>query len=206
MSSETGKRNPDRLNNLGVVVVGICGAVMVYVSIALLQAFYMNDTAQVETLADYGGQDSMQRSVKAEQMHNLDPQPARNATGTYSIKIDKAIDLVVRDAKTQPENLVPALGPSTKQPVDPHYGRPAVGGAAPAGAGAGSAAPAAGSADPGAGSGAGSAAPAAGSAEAPGAGSAAPTPGAGSATQAGSGSAGSPPVNPAGTAGEPNGP
>jgi hypothetical protein len=194
--------------------------VMVYVSIALLQAFYMNDTAQVETLADYGGQDTMQRSVKAEQLNNLDPQPARNATGTYSIKIGKAIDLVVRDAKTQPENLVPALGPATKQPVDPHYGRPTVGGAAPApgGAGAGSAAPGAGSADvPGAGAGSG-AAPGAGSgsalppsAQPAGAGSAAgtpmPTPVAGEGgTQAGSGSAGSPPVNPAGTAGEPNGP
>ena len=30
------KRNPDKLNTIGVVVVGICGAVMVYVSIAAL--------------------------------------------------------------------------------------------------------------------------------------------------------------------------
>ena len=49
MSSETGKRNADRLNMIGVVVVGICGAVLTYVSIALLQAFYMDDTEQVES-------------------------------------------------------------------------------------------------------------------------------------------------------------
>ena len=38
------KRNPDRLNTIGVVVVGICGAVLVYVTIVALQAFYVNDT------------------------------------------------------------------------------------------------------------------------------------------------------------------
>ena len=45
------KRNPDRLNTIGVVVVGICGAVLVYVSIVALQAFYLNDTAEIQTMA-----------------------------------------------------------------------------------------------------------------------------------------------------------
>lgn len=198
MSSETGKRNPDRLNMLGVVVVGICGAVLVYVSIALLQAFYMNDTAKVETLADYGGQDSMQKSVKAEQLGHLDPQPTRNANGTYTIKVDKAIELVVRDAKAHPDTLIPSQGPSTKQTIPPVFGRPLPG----AGAGAGSAAPAP------AGAGSGSAAPApagAGSAAPVGAGSgsaAAPAP-----AGAGSGSAAPAPAGAgSGSAAESHGP
>ena len=41
------KRNPDKLNTIGIVVVGICGAVLVYVTIVALQAFYVNDTWQV---------------------------------------------------------------------------------------------------------------------------------------------------------------
>ena len=53
------KRNPDSLNTIGVVVVGICGAVMVYVSITALQAFYMNDTSELQTMQDYGGQDTV---------------------------------------------------------------------------------------------------------------------------------------------------
>lgn len=32
-------RNPDKINTIGIVVVGICGAVLVYVSIVALQAF-----------------------------------------------------------------------------------------------------------------------------------------------------------------------
>ena len=56
------KRNPDSLNTIGVVVVGICGAVMVYVSITALQAFYMNDTSELQTMADYGGQDTIAKT------------------------------------------------------------------------------------------------------------------------------------------------
>jgi hypothetical protein len=38
-------RNPDKINTIGIVVVGICGAVLVYVSIVALQAFYMDDSS-----------------------------------------------------------------------------------------------------------------------------------------------------------------
>ena len=52
------KRNPDRLNTIGIVVVGLCGAVLVYVTIVALEAFYVNDTSEIQTMADYGGQDT----------------------------------------------------------------------------------------------------------------------------------------------------
>jgi len=161
--SETGKRNPDRLNMIGVVVVGICGAVMVYVSIALLQAFYMNDTSQVETQAEYGGQDSTVKLIRDTQKLNIDPpQGVKNPSGdTFSIKIDKAIDLVVADAQKDPAELVPSQGKSDRPTIQPIFGRPrALDAPAPAsGSGAGSAAtpPAGGgsgsAAAPGAGSG-----------------------------------------------------
>ena len=99
------KRNADSLNTIGVVVVGICGAVMVYVSITALQAFYMNDTSELQTMADYGGQDTTAKSHRAEEMRNItEPQ-----MGTPSITIDKAMDLIVRDAKGHPERLVPGV-------------------------------------------------------------------------------------------------
>jgi hypothetical protein len=126
MSAETGKRNPDRMNMIGVVVVGICGAVLVYVSIALLQAYYMADTAEVETMADYGGQDLTHRGIKSEQVGHIDPvQGTRNPSGdTFTIKIDRAIDLVVEDAKKDASLLVPSQGKSNKPTVQPAYGRP----------------------------------------------------------------------------------
>jgi hypothetical protein len=99
------KRNPDSLNTIGVVVVGICGAVMVYVSITALQAFYMNDTSELQTMADYGGQDTTAKSHKAEEMRNINEPQLGN---TPSITIDKAMDLVIKDTK-EGKPVVPAV-------------------------------------------------------------------------------------------------
>jgi hypothetical protein len=147
------KRNPDKLNTIGIVVVGICGAVLVYVTIVALQAFYMNDTSEVQTMADYGGQDTTAKGHKADELRNITEVGKNPAGPTVHIKIDEAMKLVERDAKDHPDHLVPALPPSTKPTIEPVFGRPKSLGAAPAApeGGAGSAA----------GSGAGSAAPAA---------------------------------------------
>jgi hypothetical protein len=152
------KRNPDKLNTIGIVVVGICGAVLVYVAIVALQAFYMNDTTAVQTEADYGGMEKPAAGHKADELRNI-TEVGKNAGGTVHMKIDDAMALIVRDAAKDPTHLVPALPPSTKPTIEPTYGRPKpLGGAAPApaeGSGAGSAAAA------GSGAAAGSAAPAA---------------------------------------------
>jgi hypothetical protein len=146
------KRNEDRLNTIGVVVVGICGAVMVYVTIVALEAFYMNDTSELQTMADYGGQDTTARSHKADEMRNI-TEPGRNGIAegipqTYRIKIDHAMDLIVRDAANDPTHLVPSYKPSDHPTVKPMFGKgqplvtPAPPSATPgaAGSGAGSAA------------------------------------------------------------------
>lgn len=156
------KRNPDKLNTIGVVVVGICGAVLVYVSIVALQAFYLNDTSEIQTMADYGGQDTTFKSLRSAQLtaigqtkpNTLDP---KNPKQTFQIPIDHAMKLVIRDAKADPSNLVPAIGPATKAtldvpPVGPDGRLPRTMAAPAAGSGS-----AAGSADAGS---AGSAAPA----------------------------------------------
>jgi hypothetical protein len=188
-------RNPDKLNTIGVVVVGICGAVLVYVTIVALQAFYMNDSSEVQTMADYGGQDSTAKGHKADEMRHITEATsnpvAPGGPVTYTIPIDEAVRLVIRDGK-DPSHLVPALLPSTTPTIQPVFGRPKPLTAAPVPPeGAGSAAPAAGSAAPAAaGSAAGSAAPAAaGSAAAPaGAGSGQPAGGAAPAAPGGGGS------------------
>ncbi|MBA3540554.1 MAG: hypothetical protein H0T79_13170 [Deltaproteobacteria bacterium] len=129
------KRNPDKINTIGVVVVGICGAVLVYVSIVALQAFYTNDIADVQTMADYGGQDSASRALKSSQMQNLseyvsNPAPAAAKPGeaakaqTFRILIKDAKRLVVAEAKADPANLVPAVGRSDTATIDSVFGRP----------------------------------------------------------------------------------
>jgi hypothetical protein len=129
-------RNPDKLNSIGIVVVGICGAVLVYVAIVALQAFYMNDTSQIQTMADYGGQDTAHKSLRAQQLENIQryepkappPPPKKEgdpqAPQLYSISIDDAIPLVVQAAKRDPSNLVPGIGPAVTPTVRPIFGRP----------------------------------------------------------------------------------
>jgi hypothetical protein len=148
------KRNPDKLNTIGVVVVGICGAVLVYVTIVALQAFYMNDTSELQTMKDYGGQDTTARGKRADELRNI-TEAASNPGGarTYRIHIDHAMKLVIEDAKRTPEHVTGSeLPPATKETIAPQYGRPRVGGdtaapapaegAAPAGAAPAGAAPA----------------------------------------------------------------
>jgi hypothetical protein len=123
--SGTGKRGPEGLNSITIVAIGVCGAVLVYVSIVFLQAFYASDTAEVATAADYGGQDKTANSLKAEQLLNLsleqvEPSPA----GTYTISIDHAIKLVVADAQKDASTLVPALGRSDQPTAQAKFGRP----------------------------------------------------------------------------------
>src|ERR1700742_4773703 len=104
------KRNPDKLNTIGVVVVGICGAVLVYVTIVALQAFYVNDTSDVQVNADYGGQDTSAKSLRAAQTgaisdYATNPRPAAPKPGeaarpqTYHVPIDVAMKRVLEEAK-----------------------------------------------------------------------------------------------------------
>jgi hypothetical protein len=166
------KRNPDKLNTIGVVVVGICGAVMVYVSIVALQAFYMNDTSELQATKDYGGMERAAAGHKADELRNITEASSNTGAPTFRIPIDHAMKLVIEDAKKDPSHLIPSLPASTKATIEPVFGRPKpIGGAAPAPEGAGSAAP---PAQQGAGQGSaaapsGQAAPAAGNAGAAGA-------------------------------------
>ena len=129
------KRNPDKLNTIGVVVVGICGAVLVYVTIVALEAFYVNDTSEIQMMADYGGQDTNARSLRAEQTNRIgeygtNPRPAAPKPNeaakpqTYRVPIDVAMKLVAGAARTDPGGLIPSQGRSDRSTVLPIFGRP----------------------------------------------------------------------------------
>src|SRR5688500_661571 len=147
------KRNPDKLNTIGVVVVGICGAVLVYVTIVALQAFYMNNTSELQTMMDYGGQDLTAKGRKADELRNI-AEAGKNSVGegmqpTFRIPIEHAMKLVVEDVKKDPGHLVPALPRSDKASIQPVFGRPkAAGDAAATGTPAPAGAPASGATAP----------------------------------------------------------
>jgi hypothetical protein len=125
------KRNPDKLNTIGIIVIGICSAVLVYVTIVALQAFYMNDTSEIQTMADYGGQDTMAKTLKADQLRNITEAASNMGTTTFRIPIEAAIQLVVTGAQNDPSHLVPALPPATKPTIEPIFGRPKMSAAVP---------------------------------------------------------------------------
>jgi hypothetical protein len=97
------KRAPDKLNTIGVVVVGICGAVLVYVTILALQAFYVGDTSEIQTMADYGGQDKPAKNARASQSLSLtapsqpNPRPA-NTPQTFHVPLQGAITKLIDSA------------------------------------------------------------------------------------------------------------
>ena len=126
------KRSADKINTVAIVVIGICSSVLVYVVIVALQAFYMNDTSEIQMMADYGGQDTAHRSLQSEQTHNLNKaEPNKVAPGagqTFRIPIDHAMKLVVESARAdaaRPANerglFVPALGPANKATLLPTF-------------------------------------------------------------------------------------
>jgi hypothetical protein len=125
--SEGPKKAEDKLNMIGVVVVGICGAVLVYVSIVLLQAFYVNDSSAVNLERDFDKQDSPRKLLRAAQLENIGEYRRGgqdNGVETFRIPIDQAMSLVLEDAKADPSKLIPAVGVSDKETIAPVYGRP----------------------------------------------------------------------------------
>lgn len=116
--SDTGPRGQDRLNILGIITVGICGAVLTYVSIVLLEAFYMTETAEIERQRAFEAPASLRNTARAAHLTNL------NGDKEGTISIDRAIEVVVTEAQNDPSNLVPAVGPSRTPTVLPEYGRP----------------------------------------------------------------------------------
>jgi hypothetical protein len=126
--SGTGKRTEDKLNLVGIVAVGLSASVFVYVSVVLLQAFYMNETATVNTTADFRGQENPHKTLKAAQETHI-KEYGRNAGGpdqpqTYRVPVEVAIERVVAEAKADPSNLVPVVGKSTVPTIKAVFGRP----------------------------------------------------------------------------------
>lgn len=131
--SATGKRGADKLHIVGVVVVGICGAVLTYVSIILLEAFYMADTSAADRDAAHEKPGSLRETVKAAQLVNIGEYRNGTTPDKKFVPIERAMELVIADAKTDPSLLVPGVGPSRTPDMMPQYGRAPALGSAPTG-------------------------------------------------------------------------
>ena len=152
--SDLPRKAQDRVNTFGVVLIGLVAAVLLWVSVIALQAYYYSTAGKMEAERGSAGKSREVRDLKAEQRAYLqegkyvDPKK-----GIVAIPIDDAMKLVVRDGKAGSPSLVPAIGAHDQPTVPAVSGRPpdnvqppggaapAPGGAAPAPGGAAAPAP-----------------------------------------------------------------
>jgi len=143
--SDLPRKAQDRVNTFGVVLIGMVAAVLLWVSVVALQAYYYSTNGKLEAQRSATGKGREVRDLKAEQRAYLqegkyvDPKK-----GIVTIPIDDAMKLVLRDGKAGASSLVPAIGAHDQPTVPAVSGRPpdnvqppaAPGGAAPAPGGA----------------------------------------------------------------------
>lgn len=131
---EATEKQPDQLNMLGVLVVGLSGALLVYISFIALQAYYETGASELEAQRESEGIDMEYRSLLAEQQSAL--QELRwidQNRQIVSLPIADAMQRVVEAAKADPAAaLVPAVGAHDTPTVPAIPGRPADGVQAPA--------------------------------------------------------------------------
>ena len=128
MEAHGAAKKNNTLNTLGIVTVGVVGAVLVYVSIIGLQSFYVSETSPIAEVKSFGTQGEVKSSLKAEQIGNITELRMKSKgkpedTQLYTIGIDAGKKLIIRDAQ-DPSRLVPAVGPSIKPTIAPAFGRP----------------------------------------------------------------------------------
>ena len=123
------KKNPDKLNNIGIITVGGVGSALVYLSIVGLQAFYVDETAIVDEVSSFGDQEKVRIDLKGKQIGSITTDLTRKGVTAenkpiVAIPIETAKGLVVRDARVDPANLVPIVGRSETTTIQPIFGRP----------------------------------------------------------------------------------
>ena len=123
------KKNPDRLNTIAIVTVGLTGSVLVYLSIIGIEAWYLNESSAVDHVAKFGKQAETRATLKAEQVGKItEPRLGvvygPNNVQLYTTPIDAAKELIIRDAKVDPANLIQVIARSEKATIEPWFGRP----------------------------------------------------------------------------------
>ena len=184
MSSALPKKQQDRVNAYGIVLIGLVGTVLIWVSVVALQAYYNRTSGALRSERDAEWKNKDVMDLKTAQLAELrDSKFVNPQKGIVTIPIDQAEVLVLKGLRDGDPSVVPAVGPHDLPTVPAVWGRP-VDAAAPAAGGPAAVPAAGGAAAPAAAGGAAAPAPAAGGAAAPApaaGGAAAPAPAAGGA-------------------------
>ena len=120
------KKNPDYVNTLGIIVIGLAGALLVYISFVGLQAYYISGASALEAERDAEGKDAEMRSLQSE--HEAVLKGYRwidSKEQTVQVPIELAMQRVVEAAsENRGATLVPAVGAHDTATVPAVAGRP----------------------------------------------------------------------------------
>jgi len=123
---EREKRPTSKLNAAAIFTVAAAGALFVYVAVVALQAYYQSTVTAEEERKAAQGLDTEVRSLRAAQLAKLSEYKwVDQQKGTVTLPIERAMELVTRDAQAMAPSLVPAVVPSQSVPTVPAvWGRP----------------------------------------------------------------------------------
>ncbi|HET6613888.1 MAG TPA: hypothetical protein VFG83_17940 [Kofleriaceae bacterium] len=115
----------DKVNALGIVTIGIVSAMLVWVSVVALQAYYQNTYGEEEAKKNAENKSAAYLSLRATQAADLDEYVwADRQKGLVKLPIERAMELVVHDLQAGSPSVVPAVGAQDTPTVPAVFGRP----------------------------------------------------------------------------------
>ena len=124
--SEFTKRADDKVNTFGIVLIGFVSTILVYVSIIALQAYYSSTAGRLANTRDNEGAAGELRAARAAQLATLQRTEYADAQkgSLKRLPIDRAMALVVEDARRGESSLVPAVGAHDQPTIPAVAGKP----------------------------------------------------------------------------------
>lgn len=117
--SELPHKAEDKTNVFGIVMVGVVSSILVWVSVVLLVAYYDNTAGSLELERDAANKSREVETLKQQQLIALaDSKYVDAKRGLVTIPLEDAMQVVLRDAKSGADSLVPAIGPHNVTPDD----------------------------------------------------------------------------------------
>src|SRR5688572_9390936 len=115
----------DKVNTLGIVLVGVTAAVLTWASVVGLQAYYNGTSGTIEGDRNAQNKGREMRDLKAKQRAELQDSKYVDAKrGIVTIPIETAMAQVLKSQREGAPSLVPAVGAHDLPTVPAKWGKP----------------------------------------------------------------------------------
>ena len=121
-------KQPDRVNGLAIVIIGLASSALLWASVIALQAYYEVTEGEIAAQRATMGRADGVRGLKAKQTESLNMTVYADPNkGTLKrLAIAHAKKAVLRDAKAGNKSLIPTLGELNTATIPASAGKPAI--------------------------------------------------------------------------------